>query len=48
MQRQLVQTLDTYIGVGARDFYIDKAHTALDISTLWHFLGQGDKTVTYT
>ena len=28
MQRRLVQI---YIGVGARDLYIDKAHTALDI-----------------
>ena len=33
MQRRLVQsfTLYIYIGAGARDLYIDEAHTALDI-----------------
>ena len=31
MQRRLVQIFTLYIGVGPRDLYIDKAHTALDI-----------------
>ena len=33
MQRQLVQSAKPYIyiGVGARDLYIDEAHMALDI-----------------
>ena len=27
-----------YIGVGARDLYIDESHTALDIFRMRHFL----------
>ena len=28
-----------YIGVGARDLYIDEAHTAVDIFRIWHLFG---------